>query len=343
MTDVASLLSALELPGFPFTALDVIILAVIFFYVYEGYKVGFIIALLDLSSFVASFFLALLFYNSIGSLFTTLFSLPQGFANTLGFFSLALFSEIVLNILLKSVTPRLLAVSTQGFVKRFTGVNHWLGILPGATSALIVLSFLFSVIIALPSSPALKELISRSPVGSLLIANTAGIERKINDVFGGALKESITSVTIDPKSKELITLGFRVQNPTVDQAAEQDMFRLVNQARVSAGLKPLGWDAALRDLARDYSADMLRRGYFSHYTPDQPTFSPFDRMENAGIPFLAAGENLALAPTTGLAMRGLMNSPGHRAIILSTNLKKIGIGVMDGGIYGKMFTQEFTN
>jgi len=42
-------------------------------------------------------------------------------------------------------------------------------------------------------------------------------------------------------------------------------------------------------------------------------------------------------------MQGLMNSPGHRANILNPNFHKIGIGVIDGGIYGKMYTQEFTN
>lgn len=66
-------------------------------------------------------------------------------------------------------------------------------------------------------------------------------------------------------------------------------------------------------------------------------------MENAGIKFVAAGENLALAPSTELAMEGLMNSPGHRANILSPQFGKIGIGAMQGGIYGLMFTQEFTD
>jgi uncharacterized protein YkwD len=36
-----------------------------------------------------------------------------------------------------------------------------------------------------------------------------------------------------------------------------------------------------------------------------------------------------------------MNSPGHRANILSANFGRIGIGVIDGGIYGEIFCQEF--
>ena len=64
-------------------------------------------------------------------------------------------------------------------------------------------------------------------------------------------------------------------------------------------------------------------------------------MEKAGIKFGAAGENIAYASTLELAHNGLMRSPGHRANILSDDFKRIGIGVMDGGIYGKMFGQDF--
>lgn len=40
---------------------------------------------------------------------------------------------------------------------------------------------------------------------------------------------------------------------------------------------------------------------------------------------------------------GLMDSPGHRRNILDPAFAKIGIGVIDGGVYGKMTTQLFTD
>lgn len=116
---------------------------------------------------------------------------------------------------------------------------------------------------------------------------------------------------------------------------------MVNAQRVNQGLAPLTISTSLSDLALAHSDDMFKRGYFSHYTPEG--LSPFDRMEKARISYQYAGENLALAPSTQLAMQGLMNSPGHRANILNPNFHQIGIGVIDGGIYGKMYTQEFTN
>ena len=119
------------------------------------------------------------------------------------------------------------------------------------------------------------------------------------------------------------------------------MFNLVNEERKKAGFKPLTEDPSLRELGRNLCKDMFMRGYFSHYTPEGK--SPFDRMAESDIAFTYAGENLALAPSSKLAMQGLMNSPGHRANILSKNFGTVGIGVIDGGVYGEMFCQEFTD
>jgi uncharacterized protein YkwD len=64
-------------------------------------------------------------------------------------------------------------------------------------------------------------------------------------------------------------------------------------------------------------------------------------MRSQGVHYRYAGENLAGAPTVERAHTGLMNSQGHRANILNPNYTRIGVGVIDGGRYGKMFTQHF--
>jgi uncharacterized protein YkwD len=38
-----------------------------------------------------------------------------------------------------------------------------------------------------------------------------------------------------------------------------------------------------------------------------------------------------------------MNSEGHRKNILDPEFKRLGIGVIDNGVYGKMFVQIFTD
>ena len=86
---------------------------------------------------------------------------------------------------------------------------------------------------------------------------------------------------------------------------------------------------------------MFNKSYFSHYTPDGK--SPFDRMKAAGVQYLTAGENLAYAPNVEIAHQGLMNSPGHRENILRPEFGKLGVGVIDGGLSGEMFCQEFSD
>ncbi len=342
ISQLMSFFTMLHLPNLHINPLDVVIVAVVLFYAHEGYGLGFTLACLDLASFVLSFIAALKFYSSFAKLLIYLFSMPLGFANALGFFIVAFVSEILLNILFRKVLQYVPAFPPNStFYRTFKRIDKFLGLIPGMISAFIVLSFILTIIVSLPSSPLIKGMVTGSNLGEVLIANTSLFESKLNDIFGGALHDTLNFMTVEPKSNELVTLHFKTADVKPDPTAEQEMFQMVNKERIANGVQPLVFDNALRDVGREHSRDMFLRGYFSHYTPEG--LSPFDRMTNAGISFNAAGENLALAPSTDLAMQGLMNSPGHRKNILDPNFNKVGIGVMDGGIYGMMYSQEFTD
>lgn len=122
-------------------------------------------------------------------------------------------------------------------------------------------------------------------------------------------------------------------------ADEAKMVNLVNQARTGQGVKPLSVNSQLVTLARRKSQDMVNNNYFSHTSPTYG--SPFEMMKNAGIKYSTAGENIAGAATVESAHQNLMNSPGHRANILNPSFTQIGIGIVSGSRYGKIFTQMF--
>ncbi|MCL6613629.1 MAG: hypothetical protein K6U03_03235 [Firmicutes bacterium] len=137
-----------------------------------------------------------------------------------------------------------------------------------------------------------------------------------------------------------------VQPPVGDSGAtlqltadEQYLLEQVNAERAKAGLAPLQLDYRLVQTARAKSRDMVQNGYFGHQSPTLG--SPFDQMRAAGISYRTAGENIAGNPSAAGAMRAWMNSPGHRANILNPSFTRIGIGVVDGGPYGKILTQHF--
>ncbi|MDK2880138.1 MAG: hypothetical protein PWR06_2854 [Thermoanaerobacteraceae bacterium] len=122
-------------------------------------------------------------------------------------------------------------------------------------------------------------------------------------------------------------------------ADEQKMLDLVNAERKKAGVEPLKIDMRLVEISRKKSQDMIDKHYFGHTSPTYGT--PFDALKANGVSFRYAGENLAGAPNVEEAHKALMASPGHRANILNPNYNYIGIGIVDGGPYGKMYTQTF--
>lgn len=122
-------------------------------------------------------------------------------------------------------------------------------------------------------------------------------------------------------------------------ADEQQMVDLVNSERANNGLAPLTVNTKLTEMARVKAQDMIDNNYFSHTSPTYG--SPFDMMKTFGISYKTAGENIAGNSSVTGAHNALMNSSGHRANILNSNFKEVGIGIVDGGPYGKMFVQDF--
>lgn len=312
---------------------DYLILVVLVFYAYEGYVSGFFRALLDLASFIFSFFVGLKFYGIIAGILSNNLSVPQGLSDALGFFIIAFVVEIVTGILIRTFLNFDLP-----FLKR---LNKTFGILPGILSGTVLVAFLLVLIMALPLATPIKKSISASQIGSFLLARTQGWEGQLKGIFGDAINETINFLTVEPEGDQLVSLNYKARGVSSDSEAEKYMFKLINKERMSKGLAELIFDDELRDIGRKHCQNMFEQGYFSHYTPEG--VSPFTRMDEAGIIYSAAGENLALSPNTDIAMQGLMNSPGHKANILSPDFGRVGVGVIDGGIYGEMFCQEFTD
>lgn len=323
-----------------FNWVDWAIVGIILFYGIAGYAVGAVAAFFDFLKFVVSFLAALRLYAFIGSFLFRIFPLPQGISNAIGFFVAAFLLEFLLQLFLGKFISKVIAGSLLQ-KPEYRKLNNLLGILPGVLSGLILVMFLLTVIVSLPVSPYLKNSISDGKVAGLLVVRSQALEKQLSGVFGGAANETLNFLTVEPESNSMVTLHFTYPNGKPDTTAEEQMLSMVNNERTSRGLPALTLDPKLVALARAHGKDMLARGYFSHYTPEG--LSPFDRMTQAGITYTAAGENLAFSPNVQLAMQGLMQSPGHRANILSKDFGKVGIGVIDGGIYGEMFVQEFTN
>jgi uncharacterized protein YkwD len=149
--------------------------------------------------------------------------------------------------------------------------------------------------------------------------------------------EAPTSVTIEVSEDDLSPVAN-------EQEAEERMLRLVNDDREDHGLPPLQIDQRVAKVARAHSTEMHDTGVVAHVSPT--TGSAADRVKAANIGTSVVLENVARAYGVGEAEEGLMNSPGHRANLLSKQVTHIGIGIVFGDeVAGRreMFvTQVFT-
>lgn len=118
-----------------------------------------------------------------------------------------------------------------------------------------------------------------------------------------------------------------------------EVLRLVNQERAKVGLPAYTTTKTLSSAATKRAQEI--RNKFSHTRPNGSSF--FTVFKEYGVPFRAAGENIAYGQRTPKdVVARWMKSPGHRKNILSTRFKKMGVGVAQksGSNY---WTQLFTN
>jgi len=146
-----------------------------------------------------------------------------------------------------------------------------------------------------------------------------------------SLQVSSSAVRVEPFALQAVPSDY-----------ETDVLDLVNQERLAENLLSLTWNNQLHEAAREHSEDMATNDYFSHTSLDGRT--AFDRIEDAGYQWGAAGENIAAGYSTPQAVViGWMNSAGHRQNILSSKYCDLGVGYAYAptSAYDHYWTQDF--
>jgi uncharacterized protein YkwD len=112
-------------------------------------------------------------------------------------------------------------------------------------------------------------------------------------------------------------------------ANRQAIVCLLNAERAKHGLVALRHHPLLELASQRHSDDMVRRKYYEHETPDG--VDPQMRMSAVGYSPRWTGENLYTGTgseaTPVRALKGWMESPGHRANILRPEFTEVGVGI----------------
>lgn len=107
-----------------------------------------------------------------------------------------------------------------------------------------------------------------------------------------------------------------------------------NDTRDERGLQTLTTSPELEVAAQMKANDMAEKGYFAHISPDGTT--PWYWIQEAGYSYAHAGENLAVDFVRSKDVTNAwMNSPSHRANMVSEKYTEIGIATARGTYNGQ--------
>jgi uncharacterized membrane protein required for colicin V production len=320
--------------------IDLALVVVVALLLLRGWYRGFVREAMDLAGLLLGIVAAFRLGPGVGSVLESMSGISNGAARLIGGITVLVAVGIGAAVLTR-VIERRARLPGLNLINRVGGAG--LAVAWGVFLATLMLSL---AVIA-PMPPAVAGQLEGSTVTRTL-TDPDGVPQ---DVFGGLAGDRIVEALLNLRhllgtrkvvieGDEVITFpGIPGEDLEADSGAAREVFDLLNRARVDAGADPLAWSPALAGVAAGHAAEMYLNGYFSHVSAE--TGSVADRLGAAGITYLVAGENLALAATPEEVHAGLMDSPGHRRNILHEGFRRAGVAVVAGPL-GLMTVQVFT-
>lgn len=128
-------------------------------------------------------------------------------------------------------------------------------------------------------------------------------------------------------------LVFTTPSEQVGSVIAAVLVDLTNEDRSTEGLSALSTSETLQKAAQMKADDMASKEYFAHRSPEG--VDPWHWFKEAEYDFRFAGENLAVYFSDSEEVeKAWMNSPTHRANIMSSNFSEIGIALAHGRYQG---------
>lgn len=130
---------------------------------------------------------------------------------------------------------------------------------------------------------------------------------------------------------------------------EATLLQLIDRARDQRGLPALHSDAALERAALAHSRDMMRRDYFSHWSPEGATCATRARRAGYSVSGCRSwavsevlGWGVGVLGTPQAVFKSWMRSPYHRSVLLGRRWRDIGVGCVSGTFNGASGSWMYT-
>ena len=150
-------------------------------------------------------------------------------------------------------------------------------------------------------------------LGVLLTACTSQLE----NIDNKNIEQESSSINQSSKSDRFYPVNYSRADVS---DIERDIFELVNAERAKNNVRPLKWDKRLAEIALKHSEE-ISKTFIKHKSESGIDY--YERLNNAGIIYLTAGENIyksgTLFKNSNLpkeTIDGWLTSPGHKSILL---------------------------
>src|SRR3990167_5094250 len=241
---------------------DLIVIAVLAYFVWQGFLIGLIAGMLNLATTVISFLAASIFYPFAGGILSHEFGIGDNFSFILSFFLILIVSEVVLSFLVGWIYKSLITPLHKRY-KAFSRVDQALGVFPSGLVGAILVSLFLILFLVFPINPSLRSMTERSWWGRHVLVRALELEPKVERYLNRLpYKSLIYLLTPDPKSGEVVKLSFPAKlTLKEDPDSEKTLLALVNQERSRRGLDAVKADRKLTEVGRAHCLDMFKRSY----------------------------------------------------------------------------------
>lgn len=142
-----------------------------------------------------------------------------------------------------------------------------------------------------------------------------------------------TTVPVPPQTSSVTDPQIELPTRVSDAVTQENVWLIVNEKRVEAGLPILQRNATLDKVALAKAQDMVEHQYFAH--ADSGGQRIFPHLIEAGYDYWAAGENLALSYTScAQLMDSWLLSEAHRKNVMDTRYEDFGVAIVKGSWNG---------
>jgi uncharacterized membrane protein required for colicin V production len=320
--------------------IDALLVALLLFLAVRGWFRGLVREAMDLVGLVLGIVAAFRLGGMVGKLVEAMSNVSPDVARLVGGLIVLVAVGVAAALIARVVEPR---VRRPGLYLIDRAGGATLALAWGGFAAIVLLSLL----VILPVPAAVSRQLDSSAITGFLTDPSGTPQAAFRRLSGDRVVEALLNLNRLVGERRVVVEGEEsvALDPTdpgdleFDSSAATEVFDLVNRARLDAGQDPLAWSPALAVVAEGHAAEMYTEGYFSHLSPVTGTVG--DRLQMAGVTYVVAGENLALAATVADVHDGLMGSSGHRENILRPEFRRVGVAVVAGPL-GLMTVQAFT-